>query len=95
MGKGKIPAVGAPVLLHSPLGYFGSQMPLVVSGFPSFNLLDDIVNQCQTQGRVPAGSVHDGFDLGGAFAFSGKPCIEVVHFRHIGSWEGRWKQIVS
>jgi hypothetical protein len=33
-------------------GFFGTQMPLVICDFPSFNLLDDVVNRCQTQGLV-------------------------------------------
>jgi hypothetical protein len=54
MGKGKIPAISVPVLLHvggnsgdsvhSPLGFLGAQVLLVVGVFPSFDLLDDVVD---------------------------------------------------
>jgi hypothetical protein len=99
------PAVDASVLLHvggnsgddvrGPLGFFGAQMPMVVDGFPSFYLLDDVVNRCQTQGLVPVRGVNSSFNLGSTFAASGEASNEVVYFRHSGSLEGWQKQTVS
>jgi hypothetical protein len=96
MGSSKVHAHNPPIRVNvgddsgdnvlSPLGCV--QVALIIGGFASLNLLQDVVDSAFCQGLVPKSGISKNFDFVSAFSGSGKASQEIADLRHSNSWQG-------